>query len=128
MLEAWHMVRKYTHIFGSRNIRLSSKALLILLMSTFFAKNQRFLEKMIPLLKAIVWELCYILFSSVFRFRKIKEYCKWKCKFHRLCIRNPASRLLQIALKSKKWQWRPNISTWRPHQTLLTLFCFFCQF
>ena len=36
-----------------------TKALLILLMH-FFAKNQNFLVKIVPLLKAIVWELCKI--------------------------------------------------------------------
>ena len=36
----------------------------------------------------------------------------------RLCVRNPASRWLQISHKLKKWQ--------RRHR-FLTLFCFFCQ-
>ena len=49
----------------------------------FFAKNQHFLAKMIPLLKEIVWELCKRYFSSVFSFCKIKGYCWWKCKFYR---------------------------------------------
>ena len=49
-------------------------------------------------------------FSSVF---KIKGCCLWKCKFYRLCVRNPASGLLQIGHKSEKWQWRHNWPTWR---------------
>ena len=32
-----------------------------------------------------------------------------KIKFYRLCVRNPASGLLQIGHKSEKWQWRYNI-------------------
>ena len=48
-----------THAYVlSGNIPFSTKPLLILLMSAFFAKNQRFLAKIVPLLKAIVWELC----------------------------------------------------------------------
>ena len=44
-----------THTYSvSENIRFSTKAFLILLMSAFFTKNQRFLAKIIPLLKAIV--------------------------------------------------------------------------
>ena len=38
------------------------------------AKNQRFLAKIVPLLKAIVWELCEKFFSSVFSFCKVKGY------------------------------------------------------
>ena len=41
----------------SENMPVSFKALLILLISAFFAKNQCFLAKIVPLLKAIVWEL-----------------------------------------------------------------------
>ena len=38
----------------SEDIPFSAKAHLILVMSAFFAKNQRFLAKIVPLLKAIV--------------------------------------------------------------------------
>ena len=55
-----------------------------------------------------MWELCWIFLSSVFRFCKIKGYYYWKYKFYRLSIRNPASGLLQIGCKLKKWQWRHN--------------------
>ena len=41
-------------------------------MSAFFAKNQPFMSKIAPLLKAVVWELCQIFFSSVFSFCKVK--------------------------------------------------------
>ena len=40
--------------FLGTNIPFSTKPLLILLMSAFFAKNQRFLAKIVPLLKAIM--------------------------------------------------------------------------
>ena len=53
MLETSNLARKYSHICSFR-----TKALLIVLMSAFFAKNQRFLTKIVTLLKAIVWELC----------------------------------------------------------------------
>ena len=46
--------------------------------SIFFAKNQCFLAKIVPLLKAIVWELCFRFFSSVCRFCKIKGLMKIK--------------------------------------------------
>ena len=42
------------------------------------AKNQHFFGKIVPLLKAIVWKLCYRFFSSVF---KKKGYYLWKCNF-----------------------------------------------
>ena len=32
------------------------------------------------------------------------------------CVRNPASGLLQIGQKSKKWPWRHNFPTWHQHQ------------
>ena len=102
------MVCKYTRIFVFRKYTFSTKDLLILLMSAIFCKKALFLVKMVPLLKAIVWELCYRFFSSVFSFCKSKRYCKWKCKFCRLCARNPVSGLLQIDHKSEKWQWRYN--------------------
>ena len=85
-------------------------------MSSFFywcQQNQRFLAKIVPLLKAIMWELCWRLFSSTFSFCKIKAYYEWKHKFYRLCVRNSASVLLQIVHKLEKWQWRHNFPTWR---------------
>ena len=56
-LETWNLARKYTHEV-SEKILFSTKTLLILLMLTFFAKNQRLLARIVPLLKAIVWDLC----------------------------------------------------------------------
>ena len=79
----------------SENLPFSTKTLLIVLMSAFFRKKSEFfLAKIVPLLKAIMWELREIYFSSVFSFRKIKGYYYCKYNFYRLCVRNPASRLL----------------------------------
>ena len=64
-----------------------------------------FICKKVPLLKAIVWELCWRFFSSVCGFCKTKGSYYWKHNFCRLCVHNPASRLLQIGQKSEKWQW-----------------------
>ena len=77
-------------------------------MLAFFAKNQHFVAKIVPLFKAIVWELCNKFFSYIFSFCKIKGCYYWKYKFYNLCVRDPASGLLQIGYKSKKWQWRHN--------------------
>ena len=73
-------------------------------MSAFFAKNHPFVAKIVPLFKAIVWELCNNFFNFIFSFCKIKGYCYWKCKFYDLCIRDQASGLLQIGYKSEKWR------------------------
>ena len=96
-LEIWYILSNL-HLV-SENIPFSTRSLWC---QYFFAKNQHFMVKIIPLFKAIVWELCRRFFSSVFSFCKIKGYYYWKCKFHRLCIPNPASRLLQIVCKSEK--------------------------
>ena len=74
MLETWNSARKYRHICSFKNIAFSTKTPLLLLMSAIFAKNQYFLAKIVVLLKAIVRELYYVFFSSVFRFSKIKGY------------------------------------------------------
>ena len=66
------------------------------------------MTRIVPLVKAIVWELCNNFFSYIFSFCKIKGCYYWKCKFYNLCVRGPASRLLQIGYKSEKWQWRQN--------------------
>ena len=47
---------------------------LMMIFSIFFAKSPYFLSKIVPLLKAIVWELCYRFFSSVFSFCKINGW------------------------------------------------------
>ena len=50
------------------------------MLTIFCKKCQRFLTKIVPLLKPIVRELCYRFFSSVFSFCKI-GYSKWKLSF-----------------------------------------------
>ena len=74
MLETSNLARKYTLIFSLRKYTFNTKAFLVLLISAFFATNQRFLAKIIPLLKAIVWELYYRFYSSVFSFCKMEGY------------------------------------------------------
>ena len=59
MLETWNLVHKYTHIYSFRKKIFCTKGFLISVMPAFFfVKNQSFLDKVVPLLKAIVWELC----------------------------------------------------------------------
>ena len=97
-------------------------------MSGFCCKKLHFLSKKVPLLKAIVCELCWRFFSSAFSFCKAKDYCYWKHNFCRLCIRNPASRVLQIDQKQKKWQWRRNFPTWRHRQLFWRYFVSLVKF
>ena len=54
--------------------------------------------------------------SSVSSFCKTKGYYYWKNNFWKLCVRNPASWLLQICQKFGKWQWRQNFLAWRHRQ------------
>ena len=120
MLQTWNLVCKYKNVCtfwyqGSLNVAD---------VSIFFAKNQHFMLKIIPLLKAIVWELYWRFCSSVFSFCKINGYCYWKCKFYRLHARNPASGLLQIGHKTEKWESRHNFPAWRQRQIFLTVFLF----
>ena len=68
-------------------------------------------RQIVPSLTVIVWELCWRFFSSVFSFCKIKGYYLWKYRFYRLCVWNPASRLLEIGRKLIKWQWRHDFLT-----------------
>ena len=45
MLETWNLAHKYTHTHkDSKNIRFSTKILLILLMSAFLGKNGTFTQ------------------------------------------------------------------------------------
>ena len=69
-----------------------------------------------------MWELLQRFFSSAFSFCKIKGYFLWKYKFYRLYVRKPASGLLQIGQKSKKWQWCCYLSTRRHRQSFWRCF------
>ena len=64
-----NLAGKYTQIYNFRKHTL----LILLMPAFFFAKNQNFFAKIVPLLKAIV---CFQLFSKscVFSFCKIKGY------------------------------------------------------
>ena len=45
-----------------------------------------------------------------------------------MCVRNPASGLLQIGRKLEKWQWHRNLGTWRYHQHFWCCFVSFVKF
>ena len=72
-----------------------------------------FLAKIVPLLNAVV-RCCVRDF-----YRLLQIFTDFYRKFYRLCLRNPASALLQSDRNLKKWQWCHNFPTWRYHQ-------FFC--
>ena len=58
MLETWNFVLSTQPYVVLENKHLSPKTLVVLLMSEFFfAKNQHFSTKIVPLLKAIVGEI-----------------------------------------------------------------------
>ena len=96
MAETWNLVRKYTNIYSFR------KKYLLIERPPWFCWCQQFLAKIVHLPKAIVWELCFRLFSSVLRFWKIKRFCYWKYKFYRPYVWNLASGWLQIGHKLEK--------------------------
>ena len=90
-----------------------------LMMSGYFGqKIWVFLPKIVPLLKAILWELFYSFLSSVFSFCKIKGYCQWKYRIYRVCIQNLALGLLQIAHDLKN----DNEVTIFWHEIIITFF------
>ena len=72
MLETSNLARKYTPTCSFRNIPFSAQAPLILLMSAFFAKNQRFLFKKSTFTQRNSMRAVLEIFSSVF------SYCKKK--------------------------------------------------
>ena len=60
MLETWNVVVSTHTYVVLENIPFTTKTFPYV--SIFFAKNQHFLVKIVPLLKAIVWELSYKFF------------------------------------------------------------------
>ena len=75
MLETSNLVRKYTHKSSFRKYTFRCQDPLDFAdVSISFAEDQHFLAKIVPLLKAIVWELCWRFFSSAFSFYNIKGY------------------------------------------------------
>ena len=106
MLETLNLASTYTPICSFRKYILYCLGPLYFanLNSAFFCKKEGFLSKKLAFLKAITWELCERVFSSVFSFCKTKGYHYWNHNFCRLCVRNPASGLLRIGQKCEKWQ------------------------
>ena len=62
------------------------------------------------------------IFLFFLSFYKIKDYYYWKYKFYRLFISNPATGLLQIGCKLRKWQWRHNFPKWCHYQIFWSSF------
>ena len=76
MLETLNLACKYTPICSFRKYTFQCLAPLNFAdVSIFLQKNQCFLPKKVPLLKAIVLELCQKFFSSAFNFCKKKVNC-----------------------------------------------------
>ena len=72
MLETSSLARKYTHVYSFKKYTFQYQGPLNFADVSIFYKKQRFLTKILPLLKAIVRELCYRCFSPAFSFCKIK--------------------------------------------------------
>ena len=125
MLEISNLTRKYTPICSFRKYTFQCLGPLNFADVSIFCEKLAFiLSKKGPLLKAIVWELCYRVFSYVSSFYKARGYYYWKHNFWRLCVRNPVSGLLQIGQKSEKWQWRLDF----PTDVIVDFFFFFFFF
>ena len=103
MLETWNLVRNYKHIFRFRKYACYYQDHSNLLIIAFsFAKKSAFLGKFSPFIQSNTVKPALDIFSSFFRFSKIKGYCWWKCKFSRPWIWSPASKFFQIGHKSTK--------------------------
>ena len=58
-LETWNLVRKYTHIYSFRKYTFYYQDIVSFAdVSICFVKYQYFLGKIVPLIKATLWELC----------------------------------------------------------------------
>ena len=75
----------------------STKALLIFLMSAFFDKNNTFTQS--NSMRAVLE-----IFQFCFQFLEDKKVTVNKNVSFTDCVRNPASRWLQIGYELKKWQ------------------------
>ena len=79
-------------------------------MSAFFAKNHPFVVKIVPLFKAIVWELCNKPFTYIFSFCKIKGYYYWKVSF---IIYASGIRLPDCSRLAINWKNNNDLTTFR---------------
>ena len=86
-------------------------------MSAFFCTKSAFLAKVAPLLKVIMWALCYRFFTSVFSFCKIKEINE------NLSITYYASgiRLLDCSKLTMNWKNGNNVTA-HQHDVIVKLF------
>ena len=73
MLETWHLVRKFTHIYSFRKYTFQYQGSHNFVdIRMFFVKSEHFLVKMVPLFKAIAWECVrdfLVLFSLFIRWK-----------------------------------------------------------
>ena len=100
MLETWNLVCTPTHVV-SENIPFSTKVLILLMSAFFCKKNQHFLVKIVPLLKARVWELCWRFFSFFFSVFVRQKITIIENVGFIDCIRNLASSCSKLAIN---WQ------------------------
>ena len=123
MLEIWYVS---THSCSFRKHTFQYHGPLNFAVVSIFANNQHFLAKMVPLLKAIVWQICYkflVLFSA---------FARLKITFNEnLSFTEYASgiRLLGCSKLVTNQKNDNDVKTCR-HDVIinfLTLFCFSCQ-
>ena len=117
MLEIWD-------IHFQKNILLSTKTPINFAdVRISFAKSQHFLAKTVPLLKAVVWEVCQkclVLFSF---------FVRWKVNVSST-DHSSGIRLLdcfKLAINRKNNIYVIDVPTWRHWQVFKTLSCFSCQ-
>ena len=98
MLETWNVV----HMQIQRTYLLLPKPSLFCWCQHSVCKKAAFFgKKIVPLLEATMWELCWRFFSSVFSFYRIKGYYQWKSiTDHASWIRLPDCSKLSINQKS----------------------------
>ena len=128
MLENSNLARKYTPICSFRKYTFQCLGPIHFAdVSIFLQKISVFVQKSTFTQSNSFRAVLERFFSYFCSFCNTKGYYYWKHNFCKLCVRNPASRLLQNGQKSEKWQRRHSFPTWRQRQLFLTLFCFFCQ-
>ena len=124
MLETLNWGRKFTHTYTFRKHRFQYQVPLNFAdLSAFCTKNQHFSVKMVPLLKAIVWQLYKRFFNSVWSFCKVNSNCLWKCNFYRLCFRNSAKTRSKL-VKTQKITNNVKFAEMTSLSKYLTLFLF----
>ena len=127
MLGTWNLVRQFTHICSFRKYNFQYQGTLNFAdfcwcQHLFCKKSAFFLAKMVSLLKAIVWELCKRVFSSVFTFCKIKVTANENVSFAGYSSEIQLLDCSKLAINWGKKQWRHNLLTWCRRLDFLTSF------